>query len=353
MNFKLNKSISAVLILILSLLATSVMAKRWQPWSIELERVELGDGVYAVYDSLAKEWLEKYGASAGTSSGFIVGERGVFVVDSLVNPHLTSQLMRLIKEVTSKPVLYVVNTSYHGDHMYGNYMFPNSTIIQHEESKKYFDHKLQGDLLFMENMFGHPEGLDNMDNAISRTGDILLGDGVSFIRVDLGDRMVEVHQFGFGQTLGDLQVWVPDAKVFWVGNAVVSPKPGVPWLTEGGQQKSLETLRKIKAFLPKDATIVAGHSIATKLSAKNNGLDWHIDYLSTLDRMTREAVEQGMDLVDTVDYAAMEKFNGYDLYNWNHKQMNIPCAYRSHMMAMGKEISEDESPMMRHCTNNF
>lgn len=353
MILKFQNALLVALFALVAATSSPVVAKRWQPWSIELERVELAPNVYAVYDSLAESWLKDYGASAGTTSGFIVGERGVFVVDSLVNPHLTSQLIRLIKEVTSKPILYVVNTSYHGDHMYGNYMFPNSTIIQHEESKNYFEKKLEGDLGFMENMFGHPEGFDNMDNAIARTGDILVGDDVEVIRVDLGDRIVEVRQFGFGQTLGDLQVWVPDGKVFWVGNAVVSPKPGVPWLTEGGQQKSLETLRKIKAFLPKDAILVSGHSIETKLNDKNNGLDWHIDYLSTLDNKTREAVEQGMDLMATVDYAAMEKFSGYDLYNWNHKQMNIPCAYRSHMMAMDKKISEEEMPMMRHCTNDF
>jgi cyclase len=351
MNVKLLRSITILLALLTGLVSINASAKRWQPWTVELERIELAPNVYAVIDTLNKEWLEEMGGSGATSAGFIVGEKGVLVVETLVNPHLTAQLLALIREVTDKPILYAVNTSYHGDHMYGNYLFPNTTIIQHEESKKYFEEKLEGDLIFMQNVIGHPEGLDNMADTVVDTGDILINDDIKNLRVDLGDRIVEIRQFGFGQTRGDLQVWVPDAKVFWVGNAILGPKPVLPWLTEGGHKLSLETLLRIKEFLPSDAIVVSGHQIPFTVSDKNNGLDFHIDYLRTMDTKVKQAVDQGLGLMDTVEHAAMDEFQGYDMFNWTHKQMNLPCAYRHHMLQKSVEIPEDEMPLLRHCLN--
>jgi len=34
-----------------------------------------------------------------------------------------------VRQVTNKPILYVVNTNYHGDHTFGNYAFPPETLI--------------------------------------------------------------------------------------------------------------------------------------------------------------------------------------------------------------------------------
>ena len=334
----------------LCLFSSQAYAKRWDPSTLHLKRIELAPNVYGVIDTLSEEWL-KEGASAATSAGFIVGEKGVFVIESMVNARLGGQLLGLINEVTRKPILYVANTSYHGDHAYGNYLFPNATIIQHDESKKYTEENWDNDLNFMVNMFGHPEGYDGMRDNSPRTGDMLLNDSLDYIRIDLGDRIVEVRRFGFGQTLGDLQVWLPDAKVLWVGNTVIGPAPLVPWLTEGGHKQSLDTLRRIKAFLPKDAVIASGHSVPFKVNDKNNGIDHHIKYLSALDQKAHEAVTQGMSLMETVDYAEMAEFNGYDLYNWNHKQMNVPCAYKYYMKKAGKELPEEELAMSRHCHN--
>jgi glyoxylase-like metal-dependent hydrolase (beta-lactamase superfamily II) len=350
MNRKYKWLVYVTMVLAVALGSINANTKRWNPTTLDVERIEVAPNVYAVVDTLSDDWL-KEGASAYTSAGFIVGEKGVFVVESYVNARLAGQLIALIKEVTNKPILYVTSTSYHGDHMYGNYLFPNATIIQHEKSKKYFEQKLDGDLTFMKNMFGHPEGHDSMDEIAPRTGDILINDGVEYIRVDLGDRIVEVRQFGLGQTRGDLQGWVPDAKVFWAGNAIIGPKPLVPWLTEGGHKKSLDALVAMKKFLPEDATIVSGHSIPFKNNAANSGLDYSIAYLSALHKTVEKAVKKKMGLMDTVDYAALDDFSAYDLFNWNHKQMNVPCAYRYHMLKKGRTIPEEEAPMMMHCNN--
>jgi cyclase len=56
-----------------------------------------------------------------SSSAVFVGSRDVLVVDSQAHPSVTASLINQIrKEVTTKPVRYVVNTHFHDDHVQGN-----------------------------------------------------------------------------------------------------------------------------------------------------------------------------------------------------------------------------------------
>ena len=329
-----------------TLLATAAgAAPPWDPAEVNVYLEELAPNVYLVADK-ANPVKNAEGGSAYTSAGFIVGETGVLVIDTYVNARLTGQLIGYINSVTRKPIRYVVNTSYHGDHMYGNYLFPNAVIIQHEETAKYTREKWDLDMMFMTNQFGAGRG---MEDSVPRPGDILLGDGVDHITVDLGGKIVEVHRFGFGQTIGDLQVWLPEEKILWGGNPIVAEMPVSPWLTEGGHLASLATLRRIADFLPENAIIVPGHGRQFKRSDPRNGLDFIIRYLEALDQKVREAVEQDMSYGATRKYAALEDFSAYSLFSWNHNQINLPCAHLYYAMKMGKTDKLRSGPT-GHCT---
>lgn len=321
-------------ILPLVFLSSMLVAAPWDPAKTNVYSEKLAEGVYVVQDA-DNPVKNENGQSAYTSSGFIIGGKGVFVVDTYVNARITGQLIGLIREQTDKPILYALNTSYHGDHMYGNYLFPNTLIIQHEETKKYVDEKWDFDLQFMKNLFGEGKG---MEDSVARTGDILINDGTDYMRIDLGGIIVEVRRFGFGQTLGDLQLWLPEQKIMWVGNMVPAEAPITPWLTEGGHLDSLATMRKIAAFLPKDATVVPGHGRPFTMSYERNGVTQIIDYLDRMDRMVRDAVQQGKGFNETARLAAMRDHTAgkYELYNWTHFQMNLPCAYLHYHEKLGK-----------------
>lgn len=331
----MNKSIFVLAsCLMLVLMGSAASAAPWDPAKTKVYSEKLAPGVFVVLDTDDPVKNEN-GQSAFTSSGFVIGEKGVLVIDTYVNARLTGMLIGLIRKQTDKPILYAVNTSYHGDHMYGNYLFPNTLIIQHEATKKYVDEKWESDLVFMKNLFGAGKG---MEDSIARTGDILLNDTMDYIRLDLGGKMVEVRRFGFGQTLGDLQVYLPKEKIMWVGNPVPAEAPITPWLTEGGHLDSLNTLKKIVAFLPADAIVIPGHGRPFKMDYERNGLTQIIDYLTTMDKKVRQAVEQGMGFNKAAQYAAMRdhRASKYELYNWTHFQMNLPCVYLYYHQKLGK-----------------
>ncbi|CAF3066943.1 unnamed protein product [Rotaria sp. Silwood2] len=60
-----------------------------------------------------------------------------------------------------------------------------------------------------------------------RTGNILVSSG-SRIQIDLSSKLVDLIDFGFGQTGDDLFVWKLQSKVMWTGNPIVASKPKLP-----------------------------------------------------------------------------------------------------------------------------
>lgn len=331
----MKASINLFVVMILSLIGmTQVSAAVWDPAVTRVFSEKLAPGVFVVQDA-DNPVKNETAQSSYTSSGFIIGTKGVFVVDTYVNARITGQLIGLIRKETNLPILYAVNTSYHGDHMYGNYLFTNTIIIQHAATKKYIEEKWDADIQFMLNQFGEGKG---MEDNVPRTGDIIINDTTDYIEIDLGGKIVQIHRFGFGQTEGDLQVWLPEEKIMWVGNPVPAEAPITPWLTEGGHLDSLITMRKIRDFLPKDATVIPGHGRPFKMDYDRNGLTDIIDYLETMDRIVRESVEKDMGFRETARAAQMRdhRSSGYELYNWTHFQLNLPCTYLYYHKKLGK-----------------
>jgi cyclase len=324
--FKINSAVAMRTFATLHLLACSAcaagtaIAGPWDPNEVDLVPMKISDGLYALVSSTADK-NNPTGIPEATTGGIVIGEKGVLVVESMLNERLANQVLQRVKELAGdKPIRYLVNTVYHGDHYYGNYLFPTSTtIIMHMESKKYIDSKFEADRRFMINLMGNDKGLGDVK---PRAGDMMIDHDTS---IDLGGRVVELKVFGQGQTKGDLFVWLPQEKALFTSNTVLAEQPALPWLLEGNHDLSLQTLRAIKAFLPPDAIIIPGHGRPTTIA---KSLDYLIGYLETLDREVHVAVENGLTLEETVKAVAMEEYGGYKLYPWTHKQMNVPHAYK-------------------------
>ncbi|MDP1670999.1 MAG: MBL fold metallo-hydrolase, partial [Alphaproteobacteria bacterium] len=70
---------------------------------------------------------------AGGNIGVSAGADGVYLIDDQYAP-LSEKIMAAVKAISDKPVKYVVNTHWHGDHTGGNENFgkAGATIIAHE-----------------------------------------------------------------------------------------------------------------------------------------------------------------------------------------------------------------------------
>ena len=73
----------------------------------------------------------------GGNIGLFIGEDGVFMIDDQFAP-LSSKILAAIKDITNKPIKYLVNSHWHGDHTGGNENFQKegALILAHENVRK-------------------------------------------------------------------------------------------------------------------------------------------------------------------------------------------------------------------------
>jgi pimeloyl-ACP methyl ester carboxylesterase/glyoxylase-like metal-dependent hydrolase (beta-lactamase superfamily II) len=296
----------------------------WTPASVVLVKKEVAPNVFAVYpdDAAAKNAA---GIPAATSGGFIVGERGVLVVESMINRRLANQLLALIRATTAKPILYVVNTSYHGDHSYGNQFFPAGTqLIQHAETQAYIRDHFRDDVAFMKRFFGTNQGMDELEGQPAH---LTLDDGAK-LGIDLGGKRVEIMHLGFAQTKGDLFVWLPAEKVLYTGNPIIAEGPSTPWLLDGKADESLATMRRLRAMVPRDVIVVPGHGAPASIAA----IEAPVRYLEQLTREVGRAVSDRLTEAQTVERLAksMSAYSAYRIFPWVHSQLNVPKTYQEY-----------------------
>ncbi|MFT4977677.1 MAG: cyclase [Myxococcota bacterium] len=290
----------------------------WTPDAITLVSEQVADGIFAIYDANSEAY-EPAGYPLATSSGFVVGEDGVLIVDTMINRQLLCQVVDLVREQTDKPVLYAVNTSYHGDHSYGNAFLPEGVqVVQHERTAEYIAEHFEEDVVFMETNFGADQGIDEVTPI---TPDIAVGD--DGWTVDLGGITVEAQYHGFAQTEGDLFVYVAEAEVMWTGNPVVAAEPALPWLLDGHAHDVSATLATVQASLPAGAVVIPGHG----RPSTRDIFSFPVDYLDTMTSEVQASVDGGADLESTQAAVVMEEFQGYALWDWVHTWVNVPMTH--------------------------
>lgn len=292
----------------------------WTPNAIKLTSQQLAPRVFAVYDASATK-NSPAGVPLATSGGFVVGDDGVLVVESMINRQLFCQLVGLVRAQTDKPIRYLVNTSSHGDHSYGNtFLPPEVQIVQHQRTAEFIAAHFAEDVEFSKMNFGADQGLDEVRPVAAH---ILVRDGETW-GVDLGGIRVEARYHGFAQTGGDLFVQVPSAKVVWTGNPLVAAKPAVPWLLAGHAKEVSATLAEVRASLPPDTIVIPGHDHPHGVDA----FGFSIDYLNTLASEVGSAVQQGRTQQETVASVTLQPFNqGYAIWDFIHSMVNVPNTY--------------------------
>lgn len=105
-----------------ALLATSALAQDFD--KVEIKTTELGGGLYMM-------------EGAGGNLGVSIGDDGVFLIDDQYAP-LSAKIEAAIATLSDKPVSYVINTHWHGDHTGGNENFgkAGAVIVAHDNVRK-------------------------------------------------------------------------------------------------------------------------------------------------------------------------------------------------------------------------
>jgi cyclase len=290
------------------------------PTAVKLLPRFLGRGVYALMANKMPR----------DNSGVVIGSRGALVIDAGINGSMARQIQQRVRELTDKPLLYLVNTNYHGDHTFGNYAFPDSVqIVAHQKTCDSMTDLEAERRIRARNLFGNDAAIS--DVTTWRKPDCVF-DG-EYMELDLGSRKVQLWHFGPGNTPGDTIVFVPEARVAWTGNFLSNELIGNTMLLEGGPREYIDTLARCKDKL-QIKRIVPGHGPMGKLEA----FDKLIAYLWWLLKEVDEALRLGLSETAAVEVITLDKhflvsrFSPASRVNpliRNFHRLNVLSAYRA------------------------
>ncbi|MGV9703078.1 MBL fold metallo-hydrolase [Streptomyces sp. NPDC003483] len=282
---------------------------------VQMRARELAHGVYAVMATDVDDTDH-----AATNAGFVVGDSGVLVVESLSNGRLASQVIGEVRKVTALPIRFLVNTSFHGDHCFGNFAFPSQTvIIHHEATKRVIDERFEQDRTFMIDLLGADAGIEEV---VARSADVTVSGACS---VDLGSKHVDIEHIGFAQTDGDLVVRMREDNIVFVGNMLQAPPPALPWLLEGRPDEALVTFRRLYDIIDDGTLIVPGHGRPMRRA----DILHSITYLEKLTGMAQEGWVKGLPAAQVREALAMKEYSDYSMYEFIHFQVNIPAVLKA------------------------
>lgn len=252
------------------------------PVGLELHPRELGSGSFALLANVPPK----------DNNGVVFGDRAGLVIDAGITPDVGARIRRQAGELAPVPLTFLVNTTYHGDHTFGNLAFDDLTIVTSRINGRYM-HDLEREKHDRtDNMHGDEHLFDAFDAW--RRPDLVFD---TRAEIDLGGRVVELHHFGPGNGPGDTVVYDPSSRAAWTGNFLcVAGSPHM--LLQAGPEPYLESLRRMREALPDLETIVPGHGPA---GDGHRAISALIRYLERLRNEVGAAFESGYGLAETYD----------------------------------------------------
>ncbi|HLB06205.1 MAG TPA: MBL fold metallo-hydrolase, partial [Alphaproteobacteria bacterium] len=164
----------------------------------------LADGVYA------------FTTDGDPNSGVVVGENGVLVMDAQATPAMAQDVLRCIREVTDRPVLYLVLSHYHAVRVLGASAYGAREIIASEATRALVRERGQHDFESEVNRF--PRLFRDVESIPGLTVPTLSFE--SALTLTLGGREVRLLHLGRGHTKGDIVAWLPEERVLLSGDLV-------------------------------------------------------------------------------------------------------------------------------------
>jgi cyclase len=152
--------------------------------------------------------------SFGANTGFVVGDNGVLVIDTLTSAAQAKKFLEAIRTVTDKPIRWVVNTHYHLDHSFGNCVFAQAggVIIAQEKASAMTEPYMTGVMANLSVLNLTPQDLE---------GTVMTPPSITFadqLTINVGGTTVQVVSLGTTHTPDSVCVFFPAEKIMFVGD---------------------------------------------------------------------------------------------------------------------------------------
>lgn len=181
--------------------------------------VKLSDNAYA------------YTAEGDPNTGIVIGDDGVMVIDTQATPVMAQDVIRRIREVTDKPIKYVVMSHYHAVRVLGASAYGASHILASRGTYELIQERGDAD------MKSEIERFPRLFRAVESIPGLTWPNVVfeNELTLFMGKLEVRLMHLGRGHTKGDTIVWLPKDRVCFSGDLVefgATPYTGDAYLTD-------------------------------------------------------------------------------------------------------------------------
>ncbi|MBK5107168.1 MAG: MBL fold metallo-hydrolase [Anaerolineales bacterium] len=214
---------------------------------------------------------------AQVNAGAIVGPNWAIVIDTLALPEETLEIRQFIEQELQIPVRYVINTHYHADHTWGNYLFPNATILSSTLCRELIDTKGRASL----------EEAKKQGTTF-RQGRIVLphltfSEGSMNLRI--GKKTLSMVSFP-GHSPDNIGVIVEEDRVLFAGDIFMP----IPYIVDGDVEEMTQSLKEIGKMGFEN--VVQGHGDIVLRGEVEISIKDNIAYLSAIRRAVRKAARR-------------------------------------------------------------
>lgn len=272
---------------------------------------QAGPGIY-VHHGVLEDLAEGYHGDICNVS-FIVGSKGIAVIDTGGSFNTGQQLHEAIRKISPLPILYVINTHVHPDHIFGNAAF-----VQDKPA-----------------FVGHARLADAMERrreTYMRINQTWLGDGFAgsemikptqvvqdSLELDLGDRKLQLTAYPAAHTNTDVTVLDSKTSTLWTGDLLfVERTPSI----DGDIKGWIDVISKLKTVPAMQA--VPGHGPVVK--AWQTALDNEQRYLSILLNDIRASIKKGEVMESAMGTAAASEKDKWALFSIVNRR-NVNAVY--------------------------
>ncbi len=231
-----------------------------------------------------------YTAEGDPNSGIVIGDDAVMVIDTQATPAMAQDVIRRIREVTDKPIKYVVLSHYHAVRVLGAAAYQPEHIIASQDTRDLIVERGEQDKASEIGRF--PRLFRNVESVPpGMTWPTMTFSGR--MTLWLGKLEVQLIQLGRGHTKGDTVVWLPLDKVLFSGDLVEFD--ATPYAGDAYFQDWPKTLDNIAALKPQ--ALVPGRGAALQGAADvARGLEGTRAFVSELYASVKAGAAAGKDL---------------------------------------------------------
>lgn len=230
---------------------------------------------------------------SGGNIGVLTGNDGIVIIDDQFAP-LSEKIKTALKAINDKPVRFVINTHFHGDHVGGNENFggEGAIIVAQENTRRRMNSEQFSSVFKIQQKAAPYDALPK----------VTFGDSVT---LHLDGETAQVIHVKHAHTDGDAIIYFKESNVFHAGDLFV--RYGLPFIDQengGSINGMIEGVDKLLALADENSKIIPGHG---NLSVKKDVIEYRQMLVTVRDRI-QKAMNEGKTLEQIVAMDPTKEF---------------------------------------------